>query len=92
MGLFFEESKSTKPFIIIKRMVAIIWLIVMLIAVITSIMTSFDNIYIRLLIILTGVSSIINGIEHYVRRDNRWLYLSEIGIGILCLVLLFIFS
>lgn len=71
MGLFFEESKSTKPFIIIKRVVSIIWLFVMLIAVITTIMTSFDNIYIRLLIILTGVSSIIEGIEHYVRRDNK---------------------
>ena len=63
----------------------------MLIAVLTSIMTSFDFIFIRLLIILAGVSSIIDGIEHYVRRDNKWLYLSDIGFGILLLVLWFIF-
>lgn len=91
MGLFFEKSKSTKPFIIIKNVVGIITLLVMLMAVITSLITSFDFIYIRLLFILAGVSSIIDGIEHYVRRDNKWLYISDTGFGSLWLVLSLIF-
>lgn len=90
MGVFFEKSKSTKPFDIIKNVIGIISLLIVLIALISSLMTSFDFIYIRLLCILAGLSSITTGIEHYVRRDSKWLYLSDIGLGVFWLLLAFI--
>jgi hypothetical protein len=90
MGLFFEKSKSTKPFNIIKNVIGIITLFIILIALISSLMTSFDFIYIRLLCILAGLSSITTGIEHYVRRDSKWLYLSDIGFGVIWLLISFI--
>ena len=90
MGLFFEKSESTKPFIIIKNVIGIITLLIVLIALISSVLTSFDFIYIRLLCILAGLSSITTGIEHYVNRDSKWLYLSDIGFGVFWLLLAFI--
>lgn len=90
MGLFFEKSKSTKPFNIIKNVIGIITLLLVLIALISSVMTSFDFIFIRFLCILAGLSSITTGIEHYVNRDSKWLYLSDIGFGVFWLLLAFI--
>jgi hypothetical protein len=63
MGIFFEntEEKSTKSMIIIRN--AIVFLIAILL--ITGIVNGFNFVFFMLIFIISGVGSILNGIERY---------------------------
>ncbi|RCW40093.1 hypothetical protein DFP97_1425 [Paenibacillus prosopidis] len=87
MGLFFEKRESTKPFIIIR----ILLMIVIVFIFVIGIVNDFDFFFMRLLFMLLGVSSILDGIERYLKRENKWRYYFDFGMGLLWFVSSFIF-
>lgn len=87
MGLFFEKRESTKPFIIIR----ILLMIVIVFIFVIGIVNDFDFFFIRLLFMLLGISSILDGIERYIKRENKWRYFFDFVMGLLWFVSSFIF-
>jgi hypothetical protein len=79
MGMFFEKRESTKPFKII-RFLFIIATIVLFIVAISS---GFDFFYLGIIFMLVGVSNILDGIESYLKKENKWRYILEFGFAIL---------
>lgn len=59
--------------------------------VITNIINGFDFLFLRLAFILAGVTSIIDGIESYLKKDNKWRYILDFGMAILWCVTAFLF-
>ena len=90
MGLFFEKrvkKKSTKPFIIIKILISIAWLFMLVMVIIND----FDFNFLWLFT-LVGVHSIIDGIESYFQKEDKRVYLLELGFGVIWFTLAFQFS
>ncbi|MDI2587939.1 hypothetical protein OR571_12630 [Psychrobacillus sp. NEAU-3TGS] len=76
MGIFFEKverKKSTKPIFTIR----ILLNIVMVICLILAFANELDIFYFRIVILLAGVGSLIEGIESYLRKEDRKVYLGE---------------
>ncbi|MFJ5768707.1 hypothetical protein [Psychrobacillus sp. NPDC093180] len=76
MGIFFEKverKKSTKPIFTIR----ILLNIVMVICLILAFANELDIFYFRIVILLAGVRSLIEGIESYLRKEDRKVYLGE---------------
>ncbi|PUB09978.1 hypothetical protein [Paenisporosarcina sp. OV554] len=91
MGLFFEKmvkKKSRKPFIIIK----ILFSISSLFMLVMGIINDFDFYFLFWLFILVGLNSIIAGIESYFQKEDKWVYLLDLGIGVIFFTLAFQFS
>ena len=90
MGLFFEKSvkkKRTKPFFIIKILINIALLFTFVMGIIND---DLDFFFLWLCILL-GVGSIIDGIESYFQKEDKWIYLFDFGYGVLLIILSIIF-
>ncbi|MFC0275027.1 hypothetical protein ACFFIX_27410 [Metabacillus herbersteinensis] len=87
MGLFFQKrsyEKSAKPIIVIRTLMAIS----MGILLVMGIINGLDFFFLRLIFILAGVGSFMDGVESYFQRENKRVYLVDFGFAILW----FIFS
>lgn len=90
MGLFFEKKvkkKRTKPFLIIKILISIALLFTLVMGIIND---NLDFFFLWLCILL-GVSAIIDGIESYFQKEDKWFYLFDFGYGVLLIILSIIF-
>jgi ABC-type lipoprotein release transport system permease subunit len=76
MGVFFEKRKSTKSFIIIR----ILMITISGVIVVTSIINGFDFWFLRLVLLLGGITSVIDGVENYLKRENKWRYYQILGL------------
>lgn len=87
MGIFFKdkEEKSTKTMIIIRTIIVILIAIVLIFGIING----FDFIFLRLIFILAGVGSVIDGVEKYLQRKKGNGFLIEFGFAILWFILAF---
>lgn len=84
MGIFFkkvERKKSSKPLSIIKN----IMLAAMILFIVLALVNSTDSFFIRIVLILVGVFSFIEGIESYIQKEEKKNYLTELGFGVLFL-------
>jgi hypothetical protein len=86
MGMFFEKRESTKPF----RIIRYLFIIVTIVIFIVAISSGFDFFYLGILFMLVGVSNILDGIESYLKKENKWRYISEFGFAILLFIYSFI--
>ena len=80
MGIFFREvkrKKSSKPLSVIKNMI----LVAMVLFIVLALVNGFDYIFIRTVLILAGVLSFIEGIESYIHKEKKEIYLTELGFG-----------
>jgi hypothetical protein len=59
--------------------------------VVPSIINGFDFWFLRLVFILAGISSVIDGVESYLKKENKWRYLSDFGFGLLWFITAFVF-
>lgn len=91
MGLFFEKrvkKKNTKPFfIIIKILISIASLFMLVMGIVKD-----NNFYFLWLFAILGVGSIIDGIESYLQKEDKRIYLLDFGFGIILFTLAFQFS
>lgn len=87
MGIFFQErvEKSTKSMIVIRAVIAIL----MAILLITGIVTGFEFFYFKLIFIMAGIGSILDGIEKYIQSKKSKGFLLEFAFAILWLILAF---
>ncbi len=86
MGLFPEESekkKRTKPFFIIKILikVAMMYMLVM------GFISENTDFFFGWLFVLLGVNAIIDGIESYFQKEDKWIYLRDLGFGVIVIIL-----
>ena len=82
MGLFFQKGsnkKSAKPIIVIRNLMVITMGILLVLAIINGV----DFFFLRLIFILAGLGSIINSVEGYFQRENKKVYLLDLGFAIL---------
>ena len=89
MGIFFEKverKKSSKSLSIMKN----IMLVTMILLLMLALMNMSDSIYLRIVFILVGVMSIIEGVESYFHKEDKKIYLTELGFGALYFILIFI--
>lgn len=81
MGIFFrkvEKKKSSKLLSIIKKLI----IAAMILFLILCVVNGFDIFFIRLVLILLGVLSFIEGTESYFHREEKKIYLTELGTGV----------
>ena len=89
MGILFkkvERKKSSNSLSIMKK----IMLMTMILLLVLALMNVSDSIYLRIVFILVGVMSIIDGVESYFHKDDKKVYLTELGFGALYFILSFI--
>jgi hypothetical protein len=88
MGIFFKdkEEKSSKTMIIIRISIVIL----MAILLVFGIINGFDFIFLRLIFILAGVGSVLDGVEKYLQREKGKGFLIEFGFAILWFILAFV--
>ena len=89
MGLFFkkaERKKSSKSLSTMKN----IMLVTMILLLVLALISWSDLIYLRIVFILVGVLSIIEGIESYFHKEDKKVYLAELGFGAFYFILTFI--
>lgn len=82
MSIFFEKTnkkKSSAPFMILKLLL----LVLMITMLVMSILNDVDIFYVKLVFILLGINSIIEGIESYLQKEGQRIIRREIGLGIL---------
>jgi hypothetical protein len=48
-----------------------------------AISSGFDFFYLGIIFMLVGVSNILDGIESYLKKENKWRYILEFGFAIL---------
>ena len=88
MKLFFGKrmKKSTKPFIILKFLfsIALLFMLVMMI------FKDYDINFLWLFTLI-GVLSIIGGIESYLEKEDKRVYLLDFGFAVIWFILAFIF-
>jgi hypothetical protein len=82
MGIFFEKRESTKPFKIIRFLLIIVTIVLFIVAI----SSGFDFFYLGILFMLVGVSNTLDGIESYLKKENKWRYISEFGFAILWVI------
>lgn len=85
MGLLFNKSvkkKRTKPFIIIKILIKI----AMLFMLIMGIVNENTDFFFGWLFVLLGVNAIIDGIESYFQKEDKWVYLRDLGFGVIVII------
>ena len=89
MGIFFQnkEEKSTKTMNILRTLIVVL----MAILLISGIINGFDFIFLRLIFILAGVGSVLDGIEKYFQRKKSKGFLVELGFAISLFILAFTF-
>lgn len=86
MGLFFEKvtrKKSAKPILILRAVMLIGMFTFLILAIINDI-----NIYfLKYVFIIAGVFSIMDGIESYFHKQSRKVILTEMGVGLVYIIL-----
>lgn len=86
MELFFQErsnKKSAKPIIVLRILMAT----TMGILLVMGIIKGFDFSFFRVIFILAGINSIIDGVESYFQRENKKVYFVNFGFAILWFML-----
>ncbi|MFD9627416.1 hypothetical protein [Peribacillus muralis] len=87
LGLFFEEresTKSTKPFILIRHIMMILTGLILILAIFN---VNFN--FIKYIILLFGIGSIIDGFERFLKKGNKRQMLLDFGFAFICFVLFF---
>ncbi|CAH0158000.1 hypothetical protein [Peribacillus simplex] len=85
MGLFFEKSESTKPFILIRYLM----IILMGLIVILGIIYEFN--FIKYLLILLGIGSMIDAFERLLKKENKSRMLLDLGVAFVWFTLFFLY-
>ncbi|MFC5588163.1 hypothetical protein ACFPRA_04670 [Sporosarcina soli] len=91
MGLFFQRrnnKKSARPVIVIRIIMAMI----MGISLIWGIVNGSTFFFLRLIFIIAGLVSIIDAVEAYFQKENKRVYLIDLGFAILWFIFAFLFS
>ena len=89
MGLFFQTrstKKSGKPIIVIRTLMVI----AMGILLIVGIINGADFFFLSLIFILAGLGSLIDALEGYFQKENKRVYLVDLGFAILWFILAFL--
>ncbi|MFE4133489.1 hypothetical protein [Peribacillus sp. YIM B13482] len=89
MGLFFkkrESTKRTKPFILIGYLMRILMGLTLILVIIND----FNFNYIKYIILLLGIDSIIDGFESFLKKENKRQMLVDFGIAFIWFVVFFI--
>ncbi|KRF64791.1 hypothetical protein ASG99_19540 [Bacillus sp. Soil768D1] len=87
MGLFFEKresTKRTKPFILIRYLMRILMGLILILAIIN---VNFN--FIKYIILLLGIGSIIDGFESFLKKENKRQMLLDFGIAFIWFVMFF---
>ncbi|MFF2459152.1 hypothetical protein [Peribacillus simplex] len=87
MGLFFEKSESTKPFTLIRYLM----IILMGLNLILGIINEFNFNFIKYLLILLGVGSIIDAFEKLLKKENKSRILFDFGVAFVWFTLFFLY-
>ncbi|MFH0069723.1 hypothetical protein [Peribacillus sp. NPDC056705] len=87
MGLFFEKSESTKPFTLIRYLM----IILMGLNLILGIINEFNFNFIKYLLILLGVGSIIDAFEKLLKKENKSRILIDFGVAFVWFTLFFLY-
>ncbi|MEY8192211.1 hypothetical protein AB4X15_21485 [Peribacillus simplex] len=85
MGLFFEKresTKRTKPFILIGYLMRILMGLILILVIIND----FNFNFIKYIILLLGIGSIIDGFESFLKKENKRQMLLDFGIAIIWFV------
>ncbi|MFJ7513322.1 hypothetical protein ACIQW7_28520 [Peribacillus simplex] len=85
MGLFFEKrerTKRTKPFILIRYLMRILMGLILILVIIND----FNFNFIKYIILLLGIGSIIDGFESFLKKENKRQMLLDFGIAFMWFV------
>lgn len=89
IGVFFQEQqeqkKSTKPMIIIRWTIAILTVTLFVFGILNGV----DFTFIKWILILVGIGSILDGIEKYLQNKSRKTYLVDFGFAFVWCALAF---
>ncbi|MDC3418316.1 hypothetical protein [Aquibacillus salsiterrae] len=85
--MFFEKRESTKLFKAIRMIVMISFGIIFVI----SIINGLDFGFLRLAFIFGGFTSLIDGLESYLKKDDKWKYIVDFDLAIIWFITIFIF-
>lgn len=91
MGIFFIKrgnAKRTKANVIFNTMIAGAMLILLVMALING----KDIFYIKLIFLLAGISSIVDGIESYLQKEKRKVYLLDFGYALVWFFLVYMYT
>ena len=89
IGLFFEKresTKRTKPFILIGYLMRILMGLILILVIIND----FNFNFIKYIILLLGIDSIIDGFESFLKKENKRQMLLDFGIAFIWFVVFFI--
>lgn len=87
MGLFFENRESTKAFIIFRYLVLAIGVLILILSLIKGV----NLVILKFLFLLSAFGSIIDGIESYLKKENKKRILLDFGIALIWIVSFFLF-
>ena len=85
MGLFFEKresTKRTKPLILIGYLMRILMGLILILVIIND----FNFNFIKYIILLLGIGSIIDGFESFLKKENKRQMLLDFGIAFIWFV------
>ncbi|MGE7603472.1 hypothetical protein ACQKL5_13440 [Peribacillus sp. NPDC097675] len=91
MGLFFIKrgnAKRTKANMILHTMIAMI-AVLMIILLLMAVINGKELFYLKLIFLLAGISSIIDGLESYLQKEKRKVYLLDFGYALVWLLLVY---
>lgn len=82
MRKYFEKTnkkKSSKPFIILKLLL----IVAMITMLVLAIWNDIDIFYVKMVFVLVGINSIVDGIEGYFQKESQKIIRRDIGLGVL---------
>lgn len=91
MGIFFIKrgnAKRTKANVLFNTMIAGAMVILLVMALING----KDLYYIKLIFLLAGISSIVDGIESYLQKEKRKVYLLDFGYALVWFFLVYMYT
>ena len=91
MGIFFIKrgnAKRTKANVIFNTMIAGAMVILLVMALING----KDIFYIKLIFLLAGIRSIVDGIESYLQKEKRKVYLLDFGYALVWFFLVYMYT
>ena len=91
MGIFFIKrgnAKRTKANVIFNTMIAGAMVILLVMALING----KDLFYIKLIFLLAGIRSIVDGIESYLQKEKRKVYLLDFGYALVWFFLVYMYT
>ncbi|SDM57873.1 hypothetical protein [Sediminibacillus halophilus] len=87
MGVFFQDTKekSTKTMMTVRTALAIM----MVILLISCIINGFDFVFLRLIFLLAGIGSILDGVESHLQSKKSKVFLIDSGTAAIWFLLAF---